>query len=70
MGLNHLKLRKEFRMETKKTCYIHGTKQFTPDYVIWLEEVVMSKFSAEKVKEAYTDAFGDTLFDFDIENYE
>ena len=31
--------------------------------------VVSDSFSAEKLKEAYTDGFSDSRFDFDTENY-
>jgi len=30
---------------------------------------VSSSFSAEKIKEAYTDGFSDSRYDFDAENY-
>jgi hypothetical protein len=30
---------------------------------------IITVFSADKLKEAYTDGFGDTLYDFDVENY-
>lgn len=41
MKLNHVKLRRQYRMKKKLPTRIGAEDQFTPEYVIWLETVII-----------------------------
>lgn len=70
--MSKLKLRDEFKNVTGCNW---KNMQDEPDieYVEWLEQKLLdvsnSTFWSEKLKEAYTDGFSDSRFDFDTENY-
>jgi len=78
-------MKDKYREETNKDVYANdmccgcggSDGSYSDEYVKWLEsevkklhiQNVSGSFFEEKVKEAYTDGFSDSRFDFDIENY-
>lgn len=60
-------LRKQFKKDHPETIGETDRSFDDSNYIDWLENRVHNL--EEKLKEAYTDGFTDSIFDFDEENY-
>ena len=59
------------KMAQSRDCHCINGKDRDTNYNSCIDKIFdwHESFSADKIKEAYTDGFSDSRYDFDIENY-